>query len=300
MLSHSHQVFLKVASLSSFSKASEVLFMSQPAVSKHIKLLEIKYKITLFLRQKNTIELTPAGKILYTYLQQASITQRQLEFEISTLKDASHATGHLLIGASTTVALYIVPKILSGFHRQHPELEIRLVNRNSENITAALLSHEIDLGIIEVENKIAAITYQHFMTDEIIAVCSAGSTGAGADSISFTELVKLPIALRERGSGTLAALSQALKKKGIEISDLNVKVRLGGTEALKNFLLADQCIGFLPKRSVIRELASAELIQLNVPGLTIKRNFFFIKRKGTEEFSLIKHFIRFCKSVYNQ
>ncbi|MXV14252.1 LysR substrate-binding domain-containing protein [Hufsiella ginkgonis] len=299
MLSQSHQVFLKVAALLSFSKASEVLFISQPAVSKHIRQLERHYKASLFERKRNTIELTSTGKVLNSYLLQALQIERQLEFEMSTLQHQSDATGHLVVGASTTVALYIIPKVLSGFHRQHPQLEIRLVNRNAENITTALLNHEIDLGIVEVENKLTAITYQHFITDEIIAVCAAQSNVTRKETLTITDLVTLPIALRERGSGTLAALGQALLKNGIKITDLQVKVRLGGTEALKNFLLADPSIGFLPKRSVIKELASGELVQLNIPGLQVTRDFFFIQRKGSEEFSLTKHFIRYCSAVYN-
>jgi DNA-binding transcriptional LysR family regulator len=99
------------------------------------------------------------------------------------------------------------------------------------------------------------------------------------------------------GSGTLSALTQSLKKHTVRIEDLNVKVRLGGTEALKNFLLADRCIGFLPRKSVIKELDHGELVILNITGLKVSRDFFFIQRQGSEEFGLTKHFLRFAKSA---
>lgn len=296
MLSTSHKVFLEVATQMSFSKAAQALFISQPAISNHIKLLEVEYKNALFNRKGNTISLTRTGKILYKYLQDALKIQRQIQFELSTIEDAANVIGKLKVGASTTVALYIIPKILSGFHQQHPNLEIQLVNRNSENIIKALHQNEIDIGIIEVDHKITTISYQHFMTDEVVAVCSANSDIATKETIAIKDLINFPIALREIGSGTLTALTQALKKHKVRIEDLNVKVRLGGTEALKNFLLADRCIGFLPKKSIIKELAHGELVIVNIKGLVVKRDFFFIQRQGSEEFGLTKHFLRFARA----
>lgn len=296
MLSTSHKVFLEVATHLSFSKAAKILFISQPAISNHIKLLEVEYKNALFNRKGNTISLTRSGKILFSHLHEALQIERQIQFELSTIHDEGNVVGKLKIGASTTVALYIIPKILSGFHQQHPNLEIQLVNRNSENIIKALLQNEIDMGIIEVEKKITAISYQHFMTDEVIAVCSATSDLAKKQTINVEDLVQYPVALREIGSGTLSALTQALKKHQIGIEDLNVKVRLGGTEALKSFLLADKCMGFLPQKSVVKELAHRELVTIHITGLEVKRDFYFIHRQGSEEFGLTKKFMRFAKA----
>lgn len=294
MLSTSHSVFIEVTRELSFSKAAQTLFISQPAISNHIKMLESHYQNALFNRKGNTISLTPAGEILYRHLEEAIRIQRQIDYDLSTLGDTSNAKGKLKIGASTTVALYIIPKILSAFHQQFPNIEIHLVNRNSEKITSALLENEIDIGIVEVFQKRTTISYTDFMTDEIVAVCATGSEISMTKTLDINDLIKHPVALREIGSGTLTALTQALKKLNIQIEDLNVKVRLGGTEALKNFLLADNCIGFLPKKSITKELERKELVQLDVPGLTVSRNFYFIQRKGSEEFGLTKQFIRFA------
>ena len=296
MLSTSHHVFIEVARQLSFSKAAQALFMSQPAISNHIKLLEVEYKNALFNRKGNTISLTATGEILYRHLQDALKIQRQMVFELSTVQHAGNAQGKLKIGASTTVALYIIPKILSAFHQRHPNLEIQLVNRNSENIIKALLEDEIDIGIVEVDQKTTTISYQEFMTDEVVAVCAAGSESAKKKMINLNDITKYPVALREPGSGTLLALTQALKKHGISIEDLNVKVRLGGTEALKNFLLADNSIGFLPKKSIVKELAHGELVILDIKGLEVKRNFCFVQRQGSEEFGLTKQFLKFART----
>jgi DNA-binding transcriptional LysR family regulator len=299
MISARHEVFIEVANNLSFSKASQVLFMSQPAISKHIKALEEKYKTNLFDRTGNTIHLSEAGKLLYSRLMEAKKIQNQLEFELSTLNDALKAKGQLKLGASTTVALYILPKILSAFHQKYPDVKISLLNRNTETIVTALAEQEIDVGIVEAKTKNPAIQYHPFMSDEVVAVCSSKSPIAQKRNFSVEEIRNFPIALREPGSGTLTALKQALGKHKIKLSDLKVGIRLAGTEALKNFLKEDNCLGFLPRRSLRKELRDGELVLVDIIGLHIRREFFFIQRHSADNSGLNKAFINFAKSYYN-
>ncbi len=252
MLSTKHIIFLEVANQKNFTKASEVLFLSQPAISKSIKSLEEDYKAKLFERQGLKVTLTPIGTLLYEKLLEVKNIQEQTEFEISFLKDKLQAKGILKLGASTTVALYILPRILSAFHKQFPQIEINLLNRNSEIVLEALIQQNINLGIIEGPIKSKHVTSVPFLTDKVIAVCSSTSYLTKKKTYALKELPALPLVLREKGSGTLAALLQSLEKIKLRIDDLNVKVRLGGTEALKNFLLESNCLGFLPKRSVLK------------------------------------------------
>ncbi len=298
MLSVRHQVFIEVANQLSFSRASEMLFISQPAISKHIKSLEQHYKTNLFERRGNTIVLTATGKILHDRLLQARNIQQQLEFEISTIESRLKAKGQLKLGASTTVALYIIPKVLSGFHQKYPDVKISLLNRNTDTIVQALLNKDIDVGIVEGNKKINAISYQPFMTDEVIAVCSAKSPIAKKQSISIQELQQLPVALREQGSGTLAALKSSLQQQGIKLSQLHVGVRLAGTEALKNFLKEDNCLGFLPRRSLLKELRDGELVAVKIDQLHIIRDFYFIQRQGAGNDGISRTFIKFAKMRY--
>ncbi len=296
MLSLRTLVFIEVASNLSFSKASKKLYISQSAVSRHIQLLEAQYNCALFDRKGNSIQLTAIGEKIYNSILEALSIQRKIEYEVSTIHNEISATGNLKIGSSTTVSLYILPKILSGFHKIMPNISIHVVNRNTENIISALMSKQIDLGIVEVENKINQLSYDYFISDKVIAVCASQSYLSGKTSITIDELVQTAIALREFGSGTLAALSSELLKKKIAITDLKSKIRLGGTEALKNFILADLSLGFLPQQAVKKEIEAGELIEVNIDGLEIKRDFFFITRSG-ENFELIKKFIRYAKEA---
>lgn len=299
MLSFKHKVFLEVAQLRSFTKASQSLYISQPAVSKNIKQLEEDYKTSLFERKGNTIELTRTGEILMEALLRAVAIGIKAEFDISTYRNQFSAKGELKLGASTTVALYIIPPVMSGFHRKYPHVKISLLNRNSENVIKALLDHEIDLGIVEGKHKQSIVTSQLLLTDEVIPVCSSRSYLVKKVNLKLEEVKRHPIALRERGSGTLAALKHSLARCGIKLSDLTTSVSLGGTEALKNFILADDCIGFLPMRSVDKELKSGSLVRLSFEGLSIHRQFYLIQRHGDKSDGLSSAFIKFAKTHYN-
>lgn len=299
MLSFNHEVFLEVARQLSFTKASQVLYISQPAITKHIQQLEKHYKASLFNRKGNTISLSEAGRTLFDFLTKAKGIEKQLEYEINTHRDKFHAKGELKLGASTTIALYIIPTVLSGFRKKHPEVRISLLNRNTENVLKALLDNEIDLGIVEGKNKMSQVHSQPFLADEVVPVCSAHSYLTKKMKYTISDIKDIPIVLRERGSGTLAVVKHALGSHGIKMSDLKISIRLGGTEALKNFVLADDSMGFLSMRAVSKELASGELVRLYIDGFTVVRQFYFIQRHGDENHGLNDAFIKFAKSYYN-
>lgn len=299
MLSFNHQVFIEVAKHLSFTKASEVLFISQPAISKHIHNLEEHYKTPLFDRKKGSVTLTLAGKILQKHLQTAASLAQQITFDIGSIHQQQLLKGELKLGASTTIALYIIPAVLSAFRKQNEAVKISLLNRNSENVMTALLNHEIDLAVIEGKDKMANVSSQYFLAEKVIAVCASKSYLAKQQNYSLSELKNIPLSLRERGSGTLVAITQALAVHGMKTSDLNVCMRLGGTEALKNFILADDSLGFLPLKAVAKELERGDLVQLDIDGLNIERHFYFIQRLGDENNGMNKAFIKFAKNHYN-
>ncbi|MCJ8164536.1 LysR family transcriptional regulator [Pontibacter sp. E15-1] len=292
-------IFLEVARVLSFTKASEALFISQSAISKQIKGLEDFYKTGLFERSGNSISLTAAGKLLYQKLLEAKQLQQELHQELSDLNEHFAPRVNLALGACTTVSLYMLPPVLSAYLQQHPQAQLSLKNRNSENILKALLDHEIDLGIVEGVNKLSNVTYTPFITDEVIAVCSFRNP-LKKDPVEVQDLYHIPLALREAGSGTLAVLADALEKLQVKLPDLPVKIRLGGTEALKNFVRVDTCLAFLPRQAVLKELQSGELIEVPIAGLTVTRNFNFIQRKGTENNAPYKEFMDFMKRMYSK
>jgi DNA-binding transcriptional LysR family regulator len=299
MLSHPHEIFLEVARQLSFTKAGQTLFLSQSAVSKQVKALEEHYKTGLFERLGNSVILTPAGELLYRKLLVAKQLQHELHQEFTELSPDFSPQVPMVIGASTTISLYVIPPVLSAYLGQYPNTQLTLKNRNSENILKALLEHEIDLGIIEGIHKVSNVTYTPLLTDEVVAVCS-GRNPLYRQELEARDLLRVPVALRETGSGTLAVLEEALAEKHIKATDLPVKVRLGGTEALKNFVRVDTCLAFLPRQSVMKELASGELMEVKVRDLNLVRHFDFVQRKGTENNVPYRDFVQFARRYYSR
>lgn len=299
MLSQSHEIFLEVARLLSFTKAGQALFLSQSAVSKQVKALEEHYKTGLFERLGGSVQLTPAGRQLYQKLLQAKQLQQELHQEMSDLSPAFAPALHLIIGASTTISLYVLPPVVSAYLRAHPNRQLSLKNRNSDNILRALLDHEIELGIVEGIHKVSTVTYTPLLTDDVVAVCAAGNPLAGR-TLEVPDLLTTPLALREAGSGTLAVLEAALARQHLKLAALPVRVRLGGTEALKNFVRVDTCLAFLPRQAVVKELASGELVEVRIKGLSLQREFNFIQRKGTENNEPYRDFLNFTRRYYSK
>lgn len=290
---------MEVARLLSFTKASQTLFISQSALSKQVKALEEYYKTGLFERLGNTIILTPAGKLLYDKLLVAKQLQHELYHEFQQLNENFSPQVNMLLGASTTISLYILPPVLSAYLQQNPNVNLTLRNRNSENILKALLDHELDLGIVEGISKVSNVTYTPFLTDDVIAVCSARNP-LKKQQLEVKDLYDIPLALREHGSGTLAVLEAALEKKNINLRALPIRIRLGGTEALKNFVRVDTCLAFLPRQAVLKELQTGELVEVTIKDLKVVRSFNFIQRKGTESNFPYKDFIQFTKRYYSK
>ncbi|RZK19760.1 MAG: LysR family transcriptional regulator [Hymenobacter sp.] len=299
MLSHPHEVFLAVAQHLSFTKAGQALFISQSAVSKQVKLLEEHYKTGLFERLGGSVQLTPAGQRLYQKLLEAKQLQQELHQEMTAFSPGFAPAVHLLLGASTTISLYVLPPVVAAYLRQHPQHQLSLKNRNSDNILKALLEHEIELGIIEGIHKVSNVTYTPLLTDEVVAVCAAGNLLAGRE-LAVSDLLRIPLALREAGSGTLAVLEEALTARHLKLAALPVRVRLGGTEALKNFVRVETtCLAFLPRQAVLKELSSGELVEVKIKELFLERKFNFIQRKGTENNSPYREFLRFTQRYYS-
>lgn len=289
---------MEVARLLSFTAASQTFFLSQSAISKHIKALEHFYKTGLFERHGTSISLTPAGHILYGKLLEATQLQHELHQSMHHLNNEFLPPTKLAIGASTTISLYVLPPVLSAYLNQYPAIQISTLNRNSAAIQKALLDHDIDVGIVESLSQINTLTYSPFLTDEVVAVCSASSP-LRSRTVQLTDLPGIPLALRENGSGTLAAVEAALQEHEIRPAQLRVRIRLGGTEALKNFVLADTCLSFLPRLAIRHELARQALFEVPIKGLTIRRAFHFIQRKGTENNQWVNEFIRATRRYYS-
>lgn len=286
------QVFNTVAKRLNFTKAAEELFITQPAVTKHIQEIENHFKVKLFERNGTKIKLTPAGETLLQHTDQLFAVYRNLEFELNTF--TQQRTGKLRIGASTTVAQYVLPPVLAAFHKKFNNIKVTLTINNTEQIEQALQNKNIDLGIIEGQSKNNLFKYTEFVKDELVLVANINHPLAKKDMIKPDELLKIPLLLREPGSGTLEVLAHALKPLGIKISQLQNEMELGSTESMKLYLLNSNAMAFLSVHSILKELQNKECCIIDVKGLTIERHFYFIQQHGQAE-ALPDLFMKFAR-----
>lgn len=274
------RVFQSVAKNLSFTKASQELYISQPAISKHVQELEANYQIRLFDRQGNKISLTEAGKLLLEHSERILDAYKQLEYEMHLLND--EYTGELRLGASTTISQYVLPHFLGNFIRKFPQISLSVLNGNSRAIETALMENRIDLGLVEGILRLPNLKYTSFLKDEIVAVVSTQSKLNIPDEITPQELIELPLVLRERGSGTLDVIERALLQHHIKITSLNILMHLGSTESIKLFLENMDCIGIVSVRSVTKELASGSLRVVEIKNMPMNREFCFVQQQGQE------------------
>lgn len=289
------RVFQTVAKRLNFTKAANELCITQPAVSKHIREIEQLYKVKLFDRNGSKIKLTHAGEILLEYSNQIFAIYSKLEFDLNGLNDTHK--GVLRIGASTTIAQYVLPPVLAAFHKQFENIRVTLTISNTEQIENALQNKDIDFGIIEGQSKNTSFKYTEFVKDEIVLVAKFNHPDAKKDQIQLADLPQIPLLLREPGSGTLEVIAHALKPLEIKVSQLLCEMQLGSTESIKSYLLHSNCMAFLSIYSVLKELKNNEFSIIDVNGLTIERNFHFIQLQGESE-ALPELFMNFARQ-YN-
>lgn len=290
------KVFFTVAYRLSFTKAAAELFISQPAVSKHIQELEEEYKIKLFDRNGSKISLTAGGHLLLKHVKNIFEIYREIYFDMGMLIDQQQGT--LRLGASTTISQYIIPPLLARFHQKMKGIKVNLLNGNTEQIENALLNKEIEIGIVEGQSKNKSIKYSSFLKDEVVLVCNSMNPLVSKEEITKDDLKSMQFVMREQGSGTLEVIEHALKPFEIKISQLSVEMQLGSTESIKSYLMNSDCVAFISIHAIEKELKNNELVILDVNNMVIERYFYIISLQGKTE-ALSDLFINNIVANYN-
>jgi DNA-binding transcriptional LysR family regulator len=285
-------VFSAVAEQQSFRKAAEELYLTQPAVSLQIKALEEDLGVQLFDRTGTHITLTEAGRVLLRYSKQVSVLLIQAERDIAALS-GEHA-GQLALGASTTIAQYVLPRLLGEFKREHPRVHPTLISGNTEHIVNAIEKQKIALGFIEGPARSRDVKTEPFLEDELVLIVSTAQELVERTAISCTELVAMPLLMRERGSGTRQVIEMALARQGLKRSSLHIVMELDSTEAIKSAVEAGLGIGFVSRWAIAKDMRLDNSFKIiDVEGLRIKREFLVAFASGPEQPGLAAEFHRF-------
>jgi DNA-binding transcriptional LysR family regulator len=286
------QVFHAVAKQMSFTKAADVLFMTQPAVTFQIKQLEEHFNTRLFERGHGRITLTPAGDMVLEYAERILAMSGEMETRVKEL--TGRLSGPLLIGASTTIAEFLLPRVLGEFKAAHPEVEPRLTVANSETIEGRVAEHTLDLGLIEAPSHLAALQTEACCEDELQVVVAPTHALAKLKSVTPKQLVGQAYISRELGSGTREFTDIYLRKAGIDPAQLKVVMELGSPEAIKGVVSTGLGFAILSRVSVEKDQRLGELAALTLqPRLMRSLSLVYPKEKFRSR--LVNTFVEFAK-----
>ena len=228
------RVFRTAAEKLSFTRAASELFITQPAVTKHVGELERQLGVALFLRRGGTISLTPEGERLLGYARRILSLYGELNEVFA--PDGAVPGGEIALGASTTLSQYVLPAVLSRFRKRYADIRVTVADGNTERIERLVADERIDVGLIEGQAARPSLRYETFMQDELVLVTSAGNRSLGRDGMCAADLTSVPLVIRETGSGTLDVVERALAAKGLSLRSLNIEMQLGSTESIKHYL----------------------------------------------------------------
>ena len=291
------QVFHAVAKQLSFTKAAEVLFMTQPAVTFQIKQLEEHFNTRLFDRGHGKISLTPAGETVLEYAERILGLSSELDVRLAEM--TGQIGGPLLVGASTTIAEFMLPRILGEFKSQYPSVKPRLIVANSESIETRVVEHTLDIGLIEAPSHQANLQCEVCCDDELIVICAPGSPLARNKEITPQQLATQPFVSREPGSGTREVTYDYFRSAGVAPESLNVVIELGSPEAIKGVVETGIGFAIVSRATVAKEKRLGDLIAIALkPRLTRTLSMVYPKEKFRSR--LVNTFVEFAKDKLRQ
>jgi len=271
------KVFRAVAEHLSFRKAAERLFLSQPAVTLQIKALEDDLGVRLFDRAANRISLTPQGARLLRYAKKIATLVSQAEQELAA--GEGQLSGELALGVSTTIAQYVLPRLIGAFLGEHPRVKLLLQSGNTEEIVELLIERKVSIGLIEGPSRHREIRAEPFMEDELVLIASPQFENG---RMSREQLTSSSLLMREQGSGSRRVVETALEKAGIKLKSFHHVMNLDSTEAIKSAVEAGLGVGFVSRWAISKELELGALKVVDVAGVRVARSFSLILCTGPE------------------
>lgn len=293
MEDHKLRVFCAVAETKSFSKASELIHLTQPAVSLQIQAMEELYETRLFDRSGNSINLTPAGEILYKRAKEILALYAEAQHNISEITGA--IKGSLSIGASSTIGNYLLPHIIAAFKKKVPQVNISLVVNNTKVITERLNAGEIDIALVEGDVSKQRFSVETLLSDELVVIMSPAHHWTERRNVPAIELTKEPIIMREEGSGTRQIILKHLEEHGIKLDQLKIALVMGSTEAIKGAVEEGLGVSIVSAWAARKNLKQGPIKSTTFKDLKFNRNFSIISPKRNYSTHTAREFLNFLR-----
>jgi len=265
--------FLEVARLSSFSKAAETCFRTQPAISSQIRALEEEVGAKLFDRSGGKVSLTQPGKAFQKYAEQQMEARKQMIAALAEMEKVPR--GELVVGANEGTCLHILPEVFAEFKKQYPGVAVSIRRSERAKVLENIIDNSVDFGVISIpvsDNRLTVVTIHR---DELVLIASARHPLARMKSASIAEAAKFPLLLPKLGR-TRDALEELFHERGLKP---NISMELDSSELLKRFVAADVGVGFIARSNVVEDVKAGVLAAVPIKDAQIRRDLALVFRK---------------------
>jgi DNA-binding transcriptional LysR family regulator len=285
--------FCAVVEKRSFSQAAARLGVTQPAVSLQIQALEKRLGQQLLDRSGRRVEPTEAGLRLYRGAQRILALEEQLLEEVAGA-DEGELRGTLSIGASTGPGGTVVPVLLAEFQERHPELSVELSVFDTNTVVDLVADRELELGVVGAARRQRAVAHEPLFRDEVVLAAPPTHPFAGR-TISLDELRAAPLILMQEGAGVRHVIESELRRAGVRLRDLEVRLTLGLQESVKSAVQAGHGVTFISRSAIEAELAAGSLASARVEGLDPARQIYLVRATGRAPSRAAEAFVAFAR-----
>jgi DNA-binding transcriptional LysR family regulator len=285
--------FCAVVERKSFSQAAERLGVTQPAVSLQIRSLEQRLGRQLLDRSGRRVEPTEAGRRLYASAQRVLAAEEHLLEDLDA-DDEGAITGTLELGASTGPGGTVVPLLLCEFQEQHPDMGVRLTVSDTQTVVDRVAERELELGIVGAGRRHRGVAFEPFFRDEVVLACPSGHRFAGK-TVSLDDLKGEKLIVMQEGAGVRQVIEDELRKAGMRLRDLDIRLELGLQESVRSAVVAGHGIAFISRLAIEVDLAAGRIATARVRGLDPAREIFLARATGRSETRAARAFVAFAQ-----
>ena len=285
--------FCAVVERRSFSQAAERLGVTQPAVSLQVRALEKRLGVQLLDRSGRRVEPTDAGWHLYRGAQRMLALEDQIVADVAASSEGELA-GDLVLGASTGPAAVAIPVALCEFQRESPNVRVFLSVSDTHSIVERVAARELELGIVGASRRHRGVRFEPFFSDQVILACPVGHRFAGR-TVALDELRGESLILMQEGAGVRQIVEDGLRRQGVRLRDLDVRLELGLQESVRRAVEAGYGVTFISRTAVESDLAAGTLAEARVQGLDVTREISLATASGRARSRVADAFVTFAR-----
>ncbi len=271
--------------------------MTQPAVTFQVRQLEEYFNTRLFDRTHNRINLTDAGRRVFGFADKIFVLYNEMENSVREI--TGEISGVLVLGASTTVAEYMLPSLLGDFKEKYPDVTIRLKVANTDGIVSLVENNAIDLGVVEAPVSNKNLVVEKCRMDQMVLIVPPAHQLAANDSVTLAQVLEYPFICREEGSGTREVMVEHMHDAGINTREMDITMELGSLEAIKSAVEADMGVSVLSRATVSKELKLGTLVAVNIEP-PINRPFSFVHQKQKFRVRAMDELLKFARNYCSE